>query len=558
MNNDWPPKFSLDQENILNLLTGDRFYSNPSAALREGVLNAIDAVFRRKIKDQNFTPKIELIFNEDQNSITIKDNGIGMGQADITELFTKVGASAANKESNKQSVGEFGIGVNSYFMAGDSFELHTFDEISESIGLKFDKSMLSGGNAIVLDSIQSTRGTTIILSLKDENTFNLLIDRFPYWCRDVSELTASQLPSGKVLPQGGTKRTSEQIDVLHPNWIEKSHLNPVYGFVGWDAMTGHSKIFVLYRGVFVQEFNISGVWGIEGSIDVDPKYFKPKLNRESFIEGQFQQEVETFLKSIHPTILNAMADKLLIAIQSKSLSKWGQKRWASFWLSVPRTGIYLETSKKWDNIFRNLPSFEIAKGTGWQPINLNDIIKIKTDIYVAPLAEDKTNDIITSAERLVRNSGRVVIRGIKKDRGWMRHSLSSFNTTADLITQVFQQELPHLINIANSADQILSEIKNITKLFSGPPSIELIQFGVDGAPILKLNKKLIINIDNPKAKIIVQEIIESNSGPMSLIGLTAIYAYDQLAPVASIIKDLDNKKEILSPIRRRYIKGFLK
>ena len=31
----WPPEFSLDQEKILNLLTGDRFYSNPSAALRK-------------------------------------------------------------------------------------------------------------------------------------------------------------------------------------------------------------------------------------------------------------------------------------------------------------------------------------------------------------------------------------------------------------------------------------------------------------------------------------------------------------------------------------------
>ena len=32
-NKTWPPEFSLDQEKILGLLTGDRFYSNPSAAL---------------------------------------------------------------------------------------------------------------------------------------------------------------------------------------------------------------------------------------------------------------------------------------------------------------------------------------------------------------------------------------------------------------------------------------------------------------------------------------------------------------------------------------------
>lgn len=117
----WPPLFTLDQERILNLLTGDRFYSNPSAALREAVLNAVDAVQRRRTNA--FEPDITVTFNIDDLTIAVADNGIGMNRADVNSLFTKVGASAATAEAKKKSVGEFGIGVISYFMAGDAFDL---------------------------------------------------------------------------------------------------------------------------------------------------------------------------------------------------------------------------------------------------------------------------------------------------------------------------------------------------------------------------------------------------------------------------------------------------
>ena len=124
-NTEWPPAFSLEQEKVLNLLTGDRFYSNPSAALREAVLNAIDAVQRRKLQRHEIVPKIEVSFDADNLTLTVSDNGVGMNKEAVTELFVKVGASAATAEATKQSVGEFGIGVISYFMAADTFTLQT-------------------------------------------------------------------------------------------------------------------------------------------------------------------------------------------------------------------------------------------------------------------------------------------------------------------------------------------------------------------------------------------------------------------------------------------------
>ena len=88
---DWPPKFSLDGKQILDLLTGDRFYSARDAALREAALNAIDACGRRRNDEADIDPEIEIIFDEQAQTITITDNGDGMSREDLVSLFAKVG-----------------------------------------------------------------------------------------------------------------------------------------------------------------------------------------------------------------------------------------------------------------------------------------------------------------------------------------------------------------------------------------------------------------------------------------------------------------------------------
>lgn len=190
----WPPSFTLDQERILDLLTGARFYSNASAALREAVLNSIDAVHRRRLTEASLTPCITVILNREDLTLTMSDNGDGMDRADMTRLFTRIGASAAQLETSSGSVGEFGIGVISYFMAGDSFSVQTFDGSTEPIGLKFTRQMLAGGAANQLEPIRDTKGTTLTINVRDSDTFTLLLDSFPHWCRDVLGLSGSLQP----------------------------------------------------------------------------------------------------------------------------------------------------------------------------------------------------------------------------------------------------------------------------------------------------------------------------------------------------------------------------
>ena len=200
----WPPELSLDQEKILNLLTGERFYSNPSAALREAVLNTIDAVHRQRKATSDVGPEIRVIFSSDDLTLKVVDNGIGMSQTDVSALFTKIGASAATNEAKKDSVGEFGIGVISYFMAGTAFTLQTYDGTTVPIGLSFDRHILSGGAATEVPPTQQSRGTAITIHIKDRDTFDLLLDNFPHWCRDVEGLSGELLPDRRILMQKGS------------------------------------------------------------------------------------------------------------------------------------------------------------------------------------------------------------------------------------------------------------------------------------------------------------------------------------------------------------------
>lgn len=555
---EWPPSFSLDKERILNLLTGDRFYSNASAALREAVLNAIDAIHRRQNTETNLIPRIKVEFNRDNLTLSISDNGEGMDQTAVSRLFTRIGSSAATMQTGQGSVGEFGIGVVSYFMAGDTFSVQTYDGSSQSIGLRFSRTMFAGGTAEQLTPTQDTRGTTVEIKVRNDNIFSLLLDKFPYWCLDVSGLVGILQPGSNELNQGGIDRPISVSGLPKMEWIERAHLSPVSGPTGWDSMSGESVISVLYRGVFVQEFTVRGLWGIEGSIDVDPKHFQPRLNREGFVEGEFKAEVEQFLRQSHPTILQVMAERLSEFLSKGDLDKWTVKKWATLWLSIPRDQSYANAANEWDSIFRKIPAFELAVGNKWEPISFERLISLSEPIYVAPHLDEKQTDVVKAALRLLRHTGHSVIRGLQRDRNWLRFAGNTFGTTADLIASVFVNEVPAFTPLVQNAEKLLAELKPVVTLYSGTPSVDLVEIGDESPPVLRLQSRLILNIDHPQGKVIVNETLKENKGRWSLIAITARYSHEHLSQVAAAVRDSAEGHETLGLVKRRYIKGLLK
>src|SRR5438105_1836684 len=106
----WPPSLTLDTARVLDLLTGDRFYSTKDAALREVVLNGLDACTRRGATEADVGNAIRVEFHDDTLQVVVADNGDGMSRVEVAGLFATIGASVSQMVKNVEVVGEFGIG----------------------------------------------------------------------------------------------------------------------------------------------------------------------------------------------------------------------------------------------------------------------------------------------------------------------------------------------------------------------------------------------------------------------------------------------------------------
>ena len=126
---------TMDQDRILELLTGENLYSEPGVFVRELLQNAIDAVLTRRRLDPGFGEKDGKIIvhtwmdDEGYGWFRIEDDGIGMDEHIIKDYFLKVGRSyytsdeykAATihkvRDTNFTPTSRFGIGILSCFMS---------------------------------------------------------------------------------------------------------------------------------------------------------------------------------------------------------------------------------------------------------------------------------------------------------------------------------------------------------------------------------------------------------------------------------------------------------
>ncbi len=128
-------RFSVDASAALELLTGNRLYSDNRVFLRELVQNAVDACHLRGIYEPGHRPEIAIAFDEAITTVTVRDNGIGMDRQWIEKYFLKIGISlyrSGEISSAKKGpavgasfISQFGIGFLSSFLAADTIAVRT-------------------------------------------------------------------------------------------------------------------------------------------------------------------------------------------------------------------------------------------------------------------------------------------------------------------------------------------------------------------------------------------------------------------------------------------------
>lgn len=140
--------FELDQQKILDLLTGHTLYNDTDVVIRELTQNALDAVRLQSsidCTDSSADGHIKIVWNSKERTLEIIDNGTGMSQAVIENHLLTVGSSRyqdpkfREKHPDFSSISRFGIGVLSAFMVADSVQITTCspdDEMARQISLR--------------------------------------------------------------------------------------------------------------------------------------------------------------------------------------------------------------------------------------------------------------------------------------------------------------------------------------------------------------------------------------------------------------------------------------
>ncbi len=176
--------FKAEIQQLLDILVHS-LYTDREIFLRELVSNASDALNRmqfeqvqnRDVLDPEAELKITITGNEDANTVTISDTGVGMTHDDLVNNIGTIARSGAKAfmEALKDKpdgtplqdvIGQFGVGFYSVFMVADKVRVvsRSFHPEGEAWAWESD-----GGESFTIEQVdKETRGTDIIVYLKED------------------------------------------------------------------------------------------------------------------------------------------------------------------------------------------------------------------------------------------------------------------------------------------------------------------------------------------------------------------------------------------------------
>ncbi|WP_086844744.1 HD domain-containing protein [Amycolatopsis kentuckyensis] len=188
--------FKINEDKILDLLTGHTLYNNSNVVLRELVQNGIDAVrlMQEETDKDNYSPTVEIEWNSIEKVLSVTDNGTGMTQEVIESNFLSVGSSRyqeaqfQKEHPNFTPISRFGIGVLSAFMIADDIDVYTVSTEEEksrhitlrSIHGKYLIELLEKNSEVLPKRIRQ-HGTHIRLQLRQDAHLQDVAKTLKHW-----------------------------------------------------------------------------------------------------------------------------------------------------------------------------------------------------------------------------------------------------------------------------------------------------------------------------------------------------------------------------------------
>jgi molecular chaperone HtpG len=173
---------SINSENIFPIIK-KWLYSDHDIFYRELVSNGCDAITKlQKLEimgeyafPEGYRPRIDVVVNPEEKTITVSDNGIGMTFEEVDEYINQIAFSGAkdflekykDKTNEDQIIGHFGLGFYSAFMVSDRVTIETKSWKTDAPGVFWESE--GGSDFRMQESDRTEPGTTITLYVNEDS-----------------------------------------------------------------------------------------------------------------------------------------------------------------------------------------------------------------------------------------------------------------------------------------------------------------------------------------------------------------------------------------------------
>ncbi len=378
---------NVQTENIFPIIK-QFLYSDHEIFLRELVSNAVDATQKVKtlksigeLKTDVNKLGVEVIIDKKKETLTIKDNGIGMTEEEVDKYINQIAFSGAEEFVNKYKdadaknsiIGHFGLGFYSSFMVSKEVEIITKSQKPNSKAVRW---VCDGSpNYTIEETTKKTKGTDIILHIDEESKefleegrINGILNRYckflPVEVKFGTKTISVDDPKGEKDDKGEIKQVEKEVDNIINN------TKPTWTKVPQDLKEEDYSNF--YRELYPTEFN-DPIFNIHLNVDYPFNltgilYFpklknnlevqKNKINLYSnqvFITDNVENIVPEFLTLLHGVIdspdipLNVSRSYLQADGNVKKISKYITKKVGDKLNSMFKNDRE-DFEKKWDDI----------------------------------------------------------------------------------------------------------------------------------------------------------------------------------------------------------------
>ena len=327
-------QINVQTENIFPIIK-KFLYSDHEIFLRELVSNAVDASQKLKFLSSNGEfkgelgeLKVEVLLNPEEKTLTIRDRGIGMTDAEIDKYINQIAFSGAEefvqqykgKEGAEQIIGHFGLGFYSAFMVAEKVQIRTLSRTEGAQAVQWES---NGSPEYTITEIEKEeRGTDIVLFINEESNEFLekariqgILDKYckflpvPVFFGDKTEYVDD--PNGERDENDKVKRVAievpNQVNNVSPAWtkapvdLKDEDYSAFYREL--YPMSMESPLFHIHLNVDYP-FNLTGILyfpRIKENVEVQ----RNKINLYSnqvFITDSVEEIVPEFLTLLHGVI----------------------------------------------------------------------------------------------------------------------------------------------------------------------------------------------------------------------------------------------------------------